>query len=50
MPRPWPKAASAKVRARSKAPNIMQNYFGDYFRDPDGNKLCVCCHDAPPPQ
>jgi catechol 2,3-dioxygenase-like lactoylglutathione lyase family enzyme len=21
------------------------NYFGAYFRDPDGNKLCVCCHD-----
>lgn len=22
------------------------NYFGAYFRDPDGNKLCVACHDA----
>ena len=22
------------------------NYYGAYFRDPDGNKLCVCCHDA----
>jgi catechol 2,3-dioxygenase-like lactoylglutathione lyase family enzyme len=21
------------------------NYYGAYFRDPDGNKLCVCCHD-----
>jgi catechol 2,3-dioxygenase-like lactoylglutathione lyase family enzyme len=20
------------------------NYFGAYFRDPDGNKLCVACH------
>ncbi|MFZ6733063.1 VOC family protein [Undibacterium sp. Ji42W] len=20
------------------------NYYGAYFRDPDGNKLCVCCH------
>ena len=20
-------------------------FFGAYFRDPDGNKLCVCCHD-----
>src|SRR5262249_389533 len=20
-------------------------YYGAYFRDPDGNKLCVCCHD-----
>jgi len=22
------------------------NYYGAYFRDPDGNKLCVCCHRA----
>nr|WKF60224.1 hypothetical protein HUO10_004745 [Paraburkholderia busanensis] len=21
------------------------NYYGAYFRDPDGNKLCVCHHD-----
>jgi catechol 2,3-dioxygenase-like lactoylglutathione lyase family enzyme len=21
------------------------NYYGAYFRDPDQNKLCVCCHD-----
>ena len=21
------------------------NYYGAYFRDPEGNKLCVCCHD-----
>jgi lactoylglutathione lyase len=20
------------------------NYFGAYFRDPDGNKICVVCH------
>lgn len=20
------------------------NYYGAYFRDPDGNKLCVACH------
>lgn len=20
------------------------DYFGAYFRDPDGNKICVCCH------
>jgi len=25
------------------------HYFGAYFRDPDGNKLCVVCH-APPKQ
>ena len=21
------------------------NYYGAYFRDPDGNKICVCIHD-----
>jgi catechol 2,3-dioxygenase-like lactoylglutathione lyase family enzyme len=21
------------------------NYYGAYFRDPDGNKLCVACHE-----
>jgi len=20
------------------------DYYGAYFRDPDGNKICVCCH------
>jgi catechol 2,3-dioxygenase-like lactoylglutathione lyase family enzyme len=20
------------------------HYYGAYFRDPDGNKICVCCH------
>ena len=23
------------------------HYYGAYFRDPDGNKLCVVCHAAP---
>jgi catechol 2,3-dioxygenase-like lactoylglutathione lyase family enzyme len=22
------------------------NYYGAYFRDPDGNKFCVACHQA----
>lgn len=22
------------------------NYYGAYFRDPDGNKVCVVCHTA----
>ena len=26
-------------------PHYHPNYYGGYFRDPDGNKLCVCCHD-----
>jgi lactoylglutathione lyase len=25
-------------------PEYHANYFGAYFRDPDGNKLCVACH------
>jgi len=24
------------------------NYYGAYFRDPDGNKLCLCCHEPEP--
>ena len=26
-------------------PDYHPHYYGAYFRDPDGNKLCVCCHD-----
>jgi catechol 2,3-dioxygenase-like lactoylglutathione lyase family enzyme len=25
-------------------PHYHAAYFGAYFRDPDGNKLCVACH------
>lgn len=25
-------------------PQYHPHYFGAYFRDPDGNKLCVACH------
>ena len=28
-------------------PEYHQNYYGAYFRDPGGNKICVCCHAAP---
>ena len=24
------------------------DYYGAYFRDPDGNKICVCCHSPGP--
>lgn len=27
-------------------PQYHPNYYGAYFRDPDGNKLCVVCHSA----
>ncbi|MGA2550258.1 MAG: VOC family protein [Burkholderiaceae bacterium] len=26
-------------------PQYHAYFYGAYFRDPDGNKLCVCCHD-----
>jgi len=29
-------------------PEYHAHYYGAYVRDPDGNKLCVACHDAPP--
>lgn len=28
-------------------PEYHSNYYGAYFRDPDGNKLCVVCHTPP---
>ncbi|MEX6504336.1 VOC family protein [Pseudomonas zhanjiangensis] len=27
-------------------PQYHPDYYGAYFRDPDGNKLCVVCHEA----
>jgi catechol 2,3-dioxygenase-like lactoylglutathione lyase family enzyme len=27
-------------------PEYHANYYGAYFRDPDGNKLCVVCHSS----
>ncbi len=26
-------------------PHYHPDYYGAYFRDVDGNKICVCCHD-----
>ncbi|WP_296598800.1 VOC family protein [Phenylobacterium sp.] len=26
-------------------PQYHPHFFGAYVRDPDGHKLCVCCHD-----
>jgi catechol 2,3-dioxygenase-like lactoylglutathione lyase family enzyme len=25
-------------------PHYHPDYYGAYFRDPDGNKLCIACH------
>lgn len=30
-------------------PQYHAHYYGAYFRDPDGNKLCVVCHEPPTP-
>lgn len=30
-------------------PQYHAHYYGAYFRDPDGNKLCVCCHEPEAP-
>lgn len=29
-------------------PHYHADYYGAYFRDPDGNKLGICCHVPPP--
>lgn len=29
-------------------PDYHANYYGAYFRDPEGNKLCICCHNEEP--
>jgi catechol 2,3-dioxygenase-like lactoylglutathione lyase family enzyme len=26
-------------------PQYHPHFYGCYFRDPDGNKICVCCHE-----
>lgn len=26
-------------------PHYHPNYYGAYFRDPDGNKICIVCHE-----
>ncbi len=28
-------------------PHYHPDYYGACFRDPDGNKLCICCHHGP---
>lgn len=28
-------------------PDYHAHYYGAYFRDPEGNKLCVVCHSPP---
>jgi len=50
MPSPSPGEAAAKGPGPpGLRPEYHPNYYGAYFRDPDGNKLCVACHEAPAP-
>ncbi|XHS78352.1 VOC family protein [Burkholderiaceae bacterium UC74_6] len=28
-------------------PEYHAHYYGAYFRDPEGNKLCIACHEPP---
>lgn len=50
------RAAHALALARGGAcegppglrPEYHPDYYGAYFRDPDGNKLCVACHGPEP--
>ena len=37
-------AGGASEGAPGLRPHYHAHYYGAYFRDPDGNKLCVCCH------
>ena len=30
----------------SLRPHYHRNYYGAYFRDPDGNKICIVCHGS----
>ena len=41
-PSHWPPAAIAAGAADEGAPGMRtDNFYGAYFRDPDGNKICV---------
>ncbi len=31
--------------APSLRPQYHPHYYGAYFRDPDGNKICIVCHE-----
>ena len=37
---------AADAGAPGLRPQYHAEYYGAYFRDPDGNKLCVVCHEA----
>ena len=39
-------AGGANEGAPGLRPHYHENYYGAYFRDLDGNKVCIVCHDA----
>jgi len=45
--RAYARAIAAGARSEGEPgprPHYHSHYYGAYFHDPDGNKLCVCCH------
>lgn len=38
-------AGGVSVGEPGLRPEYHPNYYGAYVLDPDGNKLCACCHD-----
>ena len=36
-----------EARPPALHPAYPPHYYGAYVGDPDGNKLCVVCHDTP---
>lgn len=41
-------AGASDEGAPGLRPRYHPNYYGAYFRDPDGNKVCVACHEPEP--
>ncbi len=39
-------SGGADEGAPGARPEYHAHYYGAYFRDLDGNKICVCCHEA----
>ncbi len=39
-------SGAADEGAPGLRPEYHPHYYGGYFRDPDGNKICVVCHEA----
>ena len=39
-------AGAGSEGAPGLRPHYHPHYYGAYFRDVEGNKLCVCCHAA----